>query len=112
MMLCSSYGQSIVASYAINGEILFSILICSAGLVLFSHLIGNMQVNISFCTVQYWNYQLHVYIYISILIIEKISLLAQFEYRWIFYGPVYLFDSITSKKQKLTSVTLPLSGMA
>ncbi|PON61094.1 Voltage dependent potassium channel [Parasponia andersonii] len=39
----SSYGQSIVASYAINGEILFSILICSAGLVLFSHLIGNMQ---------------------------------------------------------------------
>ncbi|XP_030493640.2 probable cyclic nucleotide-gated ion channel 16 [Cannabis sativa] len=39
----SSYGQNIVASYAINGEILFSLLICSAGLVLFSHLIGNMQ---------------------------------------------------------------------
>ena len=39
----SSYGQGIVAS-TVNGEIIFSILICSAGLVLFSHLIGNMQV--------------------------------------------------------------------
>ncbi|XP_024024506.1 probable cyclic nucleotide-gated ion channel 16 [Morus notabilis] len=38
----SSYGQSIAAS-TLRGEILFSILICSAGLVLFSHLIGNMQ---------------------------------------------------------------------
>ncbi|GMY24893.1 probable cyclic nucleotide-gated ion channel 16 [Fagus crenata] len=38
----SSYGQNLAAS-TVNGEILFSILICIAGLVLFSHLIGNMQ---------------------------------------------------------------------
>ncbi|KAM3703844.1 hypothetical protein ACB094_04G131900 [Castanea mollissima] len=38
----SSYGQNLATS-TFMGEILFSILICLAGLVLFSHLIGNMQ---------------------------------------------------------------------
>ncbi|GAV63013.1 cNMP_binding domain-containing protein/Ion_trans domain-containing protein [Cephalotus follicularis] len=38
----SSYGQNLVAS-TISGETVFSILICIGGLVLFSHLIGNMQ---------------------------------------------------------------------
>ncbi|XP_040985757.1 probable cyclic nucleotide-gated ion channel 16 [Juglans microcarpa x Juglans regia] len=38
----SSYGQNLVTS-TFSGEILFSMLICIAGLVLFSHLIGNMQ---------------------------------------------------------------------
>ncbi|KAF3437057.1 hypothetical protein FNV43_RR19810 [Rhamnella rubrinervis] len=38
----SSYGQNIVAS-ALTRETLFGIIICTAGLILFSHLIGNMQ---------------------------------------------------------------------
>ncbi|KAM7274145.1 hypothetical protein ACFE04_028809 [Oxalis oulophora] len=38
----SSYGQNLAAS-TFSYETLFSILICIAGLVLFSHLIGNMQ---------------------------------------------------------------------
>jgi hypothetical protein len=42
-VICSSYGQSLVTS-TFSGETLFSILISISGLVLFSHLIGNMQV--------------------------------------------------------------------
>ncbi|XP_022965027.1 probable cyclic nucleotide-gated ion channel 16 [Cucurbita moschata] len=38
----SSYGQNLATSTS-SGEILFSILICSMGLVLFSHLIGQVQ---------------------------------------------------------------------
>ncbi|KAF5734190.1 Cyclic nucleotide-gated channel 16 [Tripterygium wilfordii] len=38
----SSYGQNLTTS-TYSGETLFSILICIAGLVMFSHLIGNMQ---------------------------------------------------------------------
>lgn len=38
----SSYGQNLVTS-TFSGETLFSILICIGGLVMFSHLIGNMQ---------------------------------------------------------------------
>ncbi|KAL5544233.1 hypothetical protein UlMin_008017 [Ulmus minor] len=38
----SSYGQNIGAS-TLNGETVFGILICTGGLVLFSHLIGQMQ---------------------------------------------------------------------
>ena len=40
---CSSYGQSVVTS-TFTSETLFCIVICIGGLVLFSHLIGNMQV--------------------------------------------------------------------
>lgn len=40
---CSSYGQSLATSTFI-GETSFAILIAILGLVLFAHLIGNMQV--------------------------------------------------------------------
>lgn len=41
--LFSSYGQSLAAS-TLSSETLFSCFICVAGLVFFSHLIGNVQV--------------------------------------------------------------------
>ena len=43
--MCSSYGQNLQTS-TYSGETLFSSFICIAGLILFAHLIGNMQVKI------------------------------------------------------------------
>lgn len=44
LFLLSSYGQNLSTSTFI-GETSFSILIAILGLILFAHLIGNMQVN-------------------------------------------------------------------
>jgi hypothetical protein len=52
----SSYGQTLVTS-TFSGETLFSILISISGLVLFSHLIGNMQV--LFASFQYFIFMQH-----------------------------------------------------
>lgn len=61
-VMCSCYGQNLETSTYV-GETVFSIVVCIGGLILFSHLIGKMQV---------WQNQYSILIRCSLCLISLI----------------------------------------